>query len=98
MIEFEADGNVAVITMNRPEARNAVNGAIAGGLEAAVDKLEADDSLWLGILTRDLRMASTAARFGLPERAGELRRSSGSPRGRAGTRPARPPAAAGQPR
>lgn len=51
MIEFEADGNVAVITMNRPEARNAVNGAVSSGLEAAVDRLEADDSLWLGILT-----------------------------------------------
>ena len=51
MIDFEADGNVALITLNRPEARNAVNGAISRGLEAAIDRLEADDSLWLGILT-----------------------------------------------
>ena len=28
MIDFDADGSVALITMNRPEARNAVNGAI----------------------------------------------------------------------
>ena len=51
MIDFEAEGNVALITMNRPEARNAVNGDISSGLEDAIDRLEADDSLWLGILT-----------------------------------------------
>jgi enoyl-CoA hydratase len=50
-VEYATQGRVAVITINRPEARNAVNGAVASGLEAAVDKLEADDSLWLGILT-----------------------------------------------
>lgn len=51
MIDFDADGKVALITMNRPEARNAVNGAIARGLEEAIDRMEDDDSLWLGILT-----------------------------------------------
>ena len=51
MIEFEAEGNVALITMNRPEARNAINGTMSSGLEDAIDRLEADDSLWLGILT-----------------------------------------------
>ena len=51
MIDFEADGNVALITMNRPEARNAINGIMSSGLEDAIDRLEADDSLWLGILT-----------------------------------------------
>lgn len=50
MIEFQAEGNIAVITLNRPEARNAVNGAISRGLEEAVDRLEADDALWSGIL------------------------------------------------
>ncbi len=51
MIDFEVEGNVALITLNRPEARNAVNGTVSQGLEAAIDRLEADDSLWLGILT-----------------------------------------------
>ncbi len=51
MIEFETDGKVALITLNRPEARNAVNGVVARGLEDAIDRLEADDSLWLGVLT-----------------------------------------------
>ena len=51
MIEFEASGNIAVITINRPEARNAVNGAVASGLEEALDRLESDDDLWVGILS-----------------------------------------------
>ena len=51
MIDYEKRGNVALITLNRPEARNAVNGDVAEGLEAAVDRAEADDEIWLGILT-----------------------------------------------
>ena len=50
-IEYETDGHVAVLTINRPEARNAVNADVANGIEEAIDQLEADDSLWLGILT-----------------------------------------------
>jgi enoyl-CoA hydratase len=44
-------GNVLVVTLNRPEARNAVNGALARGLGAALDALDADDALAVGILT-----------------------------------------------
>ena len=51
MIDFEVRGNVAVISINRPEARNAVNGDVASGIEAAIDRLEEDDSLWVGVLT-----------------------------------------------
>lgn len=50
-VDFEQRGNVAVLTINRPEARNAVNGAVASGMEEAIDRLEADDSLWVGIVT-----------------------------------------------
>jgi enoyl-CoA hydratase len=50
MIDFEAQGRVAVITINRPEARNAVNGAVASGLQEAVERLEADDDLWVGVI------------------------------------------------
>jgi enoyl-CoA hydratase len=42
---------VEVITINRPEARNAVNTAVAQGIEAAIDRLESDPSLWVGVLT-----------------------------------------------
>ena len=34
--------HVALVTINRPEARNAVNSDVASGLEAAVDATEAD--------------------------------------------------------
>jgi enoyl-CoA hydratase len=46
----ERNGNVLVIRLNRPDARNAVNGAIATGLEAAIDLLENDDALVCGVL------------------------------------------------
>jgi enoyl-CoA hydratase len=51
IVQYEARGRVAVITLNRPEARNAVNRDVANGLEAAIDRLEADDQMWVGVLT-----------------------------------------------
>lgn len=48
---LERRGHVAIITINRPEARNAVNGDVAQGVEAAIDLLESDDDLWVGVLT-----------------------------------------------
>lgn len=51
MVDYEVNGHVAVLSINRPEARNAVNGAVANGIEEGIDKLEADDDVWLGILT-----------------------------------------------
>lgn len=47
---LEREGRVLTITLNRPDARNAVNEAVTQGLEAAVDVLEADEELWVGIL------------------------------------------------
>ncbi|HVA72987.1 MAG TPA: crotonase/enoyl-CoA hydratase family protein [Acidimicrobiales bacterium] len=51
IVEFETEGHIGIITINRPDARNAVNGEVAKGIEEAIDKIEGDDSLWLGILT-----------------------------------------------
>ena len=51
VIDFEVRGNVAIIRINRPEARNAVNGDVAKGLEEAIDRLESDEALWVGVLT-----------------------------------------------
>lgn len=51
MVEYELDGHVAVITIKRPEARNAVNTDVAQGIEAAIDKLEEDPEAWVGIIT-----------------------------------------------
>jgi enoyl-CoA hydratase/carnithine racemase len=51
-ILFEVlEPHIALVTINRPEARNAVNGAVATGLEQAVDRIETDPDLWVAILT-----------------------------------------------
>ena len=50
IVTYEVSGKVALITLNRPDARNAVNGDVAAGLEAAIDRMEADDNVWVGIL------------------------------------------------
>ncbi len=49
-VHFEVRERVAVITLDRPEARNAVDHQLATDLEAAIDRLEDDDALWTGIL------------------------------------------------
>lgn len=47
----EVRGHVLVITINRPEARNAFDAASAQALEAAVDRLDAEDDLFVGVIT-----------------------------------------------
>ena len=42
---------VLVITLNRPDARNAVNLALAEGIAAALDALDADDEVAVGVIT-----------------------------------------------
>lgn len=51
MIDYEQRGRIAVLTINRPEARNAVNGDVASGLEAALDRFEEDANTWVAVLT-----------------------------------------------
>ncbi|HEY2815294.1 MAG TPA: crotonase/enoyl-CoA hydratase family protein [Acidimicrobiales bacterium] len=51
MVDYELQGHVALLTLNRPEARNAVNGDVANGMEKAIDELEANEEAWVGILT-----------------------------------------------
>ena len=48
---YESSGHIAVITINRPQARNAVNQEVAAGIEEALDRLENDNELWVGVLT-----------------------------------------------
>lgn len=50
VVTYRADGRVGIITLDRPDARNAVNGDVARGMEAAIDRLEGDDDVWVGIL------------------------------------------------
>jgi enoyl-CoA hydratase len=47
----ETRDGVLIITINRPEARNAVNGGVATGMAAALDRLDAEDDLRVGVVT-----------------------------------------------
>jgi enoyl-CoA hydratase len=47
----EASDGVAVITINRPEARNAVNGAVARGIAAALEEFDANSGVRVLVLT-----------------------------------------------
>ncbi|MSO36615.1 MAG: crotonase/enoyl-CoA hydratase family protein [Acidimicrobiia bacterium] len=50
-VETEQRGGVGIITLNRPEARNAVNGDLAQGVESALDTFEADATVQAVIVT-----------------------------------------------
>lgn len=47
----ERRGRVLLITLNRPEARNSVNAELAAGVAAALDELDGDGELQVGVLT-----------------------------------------------
>jgi enoyl-CoA hydratase len=47
----ERRGNVLLITLNRPAVRNAVNAALAAGVAGALEELDADEGLSVGVLT-----------------------------------------------
>jgi enoyl-CoA hydratase/carnithine racemase len=47
----DREAHLAVITIDRPEARNAINPEVTQGIEAALDEIDADDALWVTILT-----------------------------------------------
>jgi enoyl-CoA hydratase len=50
-IGTEVAGGVAVITINRPEARNAINGDVARGIAAAVEEFDARNDVSVLVLT-----------------------------------------------
>jgi enoyl-CoA hydratase len=47
----ERRGHVELLTINRPEARNAINRATALALSDALDECETDDDVWVVVLT-----------------------------------------------
>ncbi len=47
----EIDDGILTVTLNRPEAKNAVNRAVAEGIASAMDQLDSDDRLRCAILT-----------------------------------------------
>ena len=68
---------IAVITINRPEARNAVNRAVADEVARAVDEMDARDDIVVGVITgaggsfcagADLKALAAGERSGIPGR------------------------------
>lgn len=75
---LERRGRVAIITINRPERRNAFDRATAYAMEAVVDEFEADGELRVGVLTgaggvfcagQDI-IAAARGELGMTERRG----------------------------
>lgn len=50
-VQIDRDGDVLVVTINRPEVRNAINRATADALVAAFRDFDGDDSLAVAVLT-----------------------------------------------
>lgn len=89
VLSEERDG-VLLITLNRPDQRNAVDEAVARGLAAALDRLDADPSLRVGVVTgagkgfcagMDLKAFARGESSSTPERgfAGIVERPSEKP-------------------
>jgi enoyl-CoA hydratase len=50
-VRFATDGDVAIVTIDRPEVRNAVNGVTAAALADAFRRFDADETLAVAVLT-----------------------------------------------
>jgi enoyl-CoA hydratase len=50
-IRYEKQDRVAVVTIDRPDAMNALTKEMLGALDAAFAEFEGDDDLWVAILT-----------------------------------------------
>src|SRR4051794_26586908 len=69
-VRVERDGPVTTVIMNRPEARNAVNGPAAAELFAAFDEFDNDDSASVAVLWGDNETFCAGAdlkAFGTPD-------------------------------
>ncbi|MPZ99992.1 MAG: hypothetical protein GEU80_11800 [Dehalococcoidia bacterium] len=75
-LRFEATDGVAVITLNRPEALNAINRELSGALMEALHTVRDDDAIRVGLLTGEGRAFS--AGFDLKERAASGNAGGGS--------------------
>ena len=51
LVTYELDNHIATITLNRPEAKNAINGKLRTELNAAWTRFRDDEDAWVGILT-----------------------------------------------
>jgi len=60
-VETEVRGRVLVVTMQREAKRNAIDQELADGIGAALDRLDDDPELWVGVLTGTLTVFSAGS-------------------------------------
>ena len=63
-VKVEKQGHVAVMTISRPEALNALNSEVLTDLDAAINQVEKDDEVYVAILTGDGRSFVAGADIG----------------------------------
>src|SRR5882757_7467976 len=63
LVQYETDGSIAIITMNRPEKLNAVNHELRSGVSEALIRADDDKSIHVVIANPDLpaRLATSAS-------------------------------------
>jgi len=67
-VQTEVRGRVLLITLDRDEKRNAMDHAMTLGLDAAMNRLEDDETLWAGVLTGAGRAFSAGSDLADPDR------------------------------
>ncbi|MBE5057094.1 enoyl-CoA hydratase/isomerase family protein [Pseudoflavonifractor sp. DSM 107456] len=50
-VKFEQQGHVGIITIDRPDALNALNSQVLSDLDAVLDRVEAEDEIYVVVLT-----------------------------------------------
>ncbi len=63
-IRYEKEGKIGIVTINRPKALNALNGAVVSDLEALISEVEKDAELGVLILTGEGRSFVAGADIG----------------------------------
>jgi enoyl-CoA hydratase/carnithine racemase len=51
LVHYAVVDHIATLTLNRPDQRNAINPEMTRAMRAIMDRFEADDDAWVGILT-----------------------------------------------
>jgi enoyl-CoA hydratase/carnithine racemase len=74
-VRVERDGRILVIEIQRQEKRNAIDPELTAGIDAAMNELEDDPELWVGIITGGTSVFSAGS---------DLRLTGGDPTPRGG--------------
>jgi len=68
-VETETRDRVLIVTIRREEKRNAIDDELAAGISAALDRLDDDPELWVGILTGTPTVFSAGSDLARTERS-----------------------------